>query len=169
MWWVVVVAGLTFHLADHVVNQMSYRYFSSRAEYLFCLQGTVKRNYITIDDYETVDVVWSSYNGAATTGLPCTDIPGVVAVLHPHLPVWQSHIWPREGEVGQTGGAMSACGMSVRDATTWKLSSFPFSVVQCDVYTWAIFLRSQLDTWDGQSLSPWHIMHLRQDATPEWQ
>lgn len=168
MWWVVVVAGLTFQVADHVVNQMSYRYFSARAEYLFCLQGTVRGSVVTIDDYETIELVWSSYNGASIIGPPCTDVPGVVAVLHPHLPVWRSHVWPREDEVGQFGGAMSHCGMSPLDVTTWKDSDLPLSIVQCDLYTWGVFRRPQLVDWNGQALKPWTVMRLRADAKPKW-
>lgn len=167
-WWVVVVAGLTFQVAGDVVNQMSFRYFSARAEYLFCLQGTVEGSVVTIDDYDAIEVSWSSYNGASTIGIPCTNVPGTIAVLHPHLPTWRTHVWPREGETGQFGGAMSYCGMSPLDVTTWKNSDLPLSVVQCDLYTWAIFRRPQLVDWDGQSLAPWNILRLREDAKPKW-
>ena len=168
MWWVVVFAGLTFQFADHVVNQMSYRYFSSRAEYLICLQGTMGPRGLTIDDYEINEMAWATYNSAALRAeQACEGIPGVVAVLHPHLPRWQARIWPSEDGDGQGGGAFSNCSMSPQDVGMWRKSTLPFSVIQCGMFAWAMFAWVQLETWENGPLDPWVILSLLEDAEPE--
>lgn len=169
IWWVVIFAGLTFQFADHVVNQLSFRYFSARTEHIICLQGTVTDGGLTVDDYETADILWSAYNTAVPAVSPvCDGVPGAVAMLHPHLPHWQARVWPKGDEEGQGGGAFTSCDMSPRDVVTWIKSPLPLFIIQCDMYKWAVFTRSQLATWNGGPLGPWRFIDLLEDAKPEW-